>query len=145
MFFSTHWLLLVANVLNCIREAAKKVLPIMALTPELNGHRNSFFSLMKSSFFLNGPSFTPAPPLNGLAISGGNFFATSLLPALHPFWTTRNKSNVFWMWGAHKKLSFFLHVRRKQEKKLYFSSKFFYVEELTCHKKVSSGRFKNTL
>ena len=64
-----------------IREAAKKVPPLMAkpLRPypplELNGYLNFFYST-KKYFFLNGPAYTS---INGLAIGGGTFFAASLI------------------------------------------------------------------
>ena len=36
-------------------------------------------SFKNSSFFLNGPSFSPPPPFNGLAISGGTFYLAASL------------------------------------------------------------------
>ena len=45
---------------------------------ELNGHQDFLFSFLVQNF-LNGPAFlSPPPPLNGLAISVGTFFAASL-------------------------------------------------------------------
>ena len=43
------------------------------------------------SFFLNGQAFTP-PPLNGTAISGGFFFAASLIHSFnaHKFYILRS-------------------------------------------------------
>ena len=78
------WIKIHLNIF--IWEATKKVPPLMSMPSpppplELNGHRN-FFSLQVIFFLI--ALLLPTTPLNGLAISGGTFFAASLCDCPKP-------------------------------------------------------------